>query len=570
MRVFVIEHEMDVNSRLVDQLYPGLLRAIANTELMLQKWVEPPRVSKCDLSTLTQQILSVLAQTGGITADRLCARLVSDGAFRKIEQSVFVDVLRSLATNHLIEQMPTGDLILAPDGERVVGHYSFYSAFATPVEYAVVFKSRPIGRLPALSLPREHDHLLLAARRWEVVSVDHDRCEILVVPARGRKAPRFLGSVGEIHPRTRQMMREVLLGNKDLPYLNKTASQLLQQARQTAQRSTLAKEPIIALGKEGCLWFTWTGTIIQRTLCLMAEVAGLEVVDQDIAIHFKASPQEVLSYYGRLSVSPPTARELAARVREKRIRKFDEYILDDLLVESLACDYIDVPGACRLINTLPIVRDTPFSPPVSIPERRRTPEASRSLSDVEFVAFDLETTGLSPTSCEIIEFGAVRFRLDGEELAHMQQLVDPGCSIPRAATRVHGITDAMVKGKPRVPDVLPGFLEFLAGPDTILLAHNAKFDVRFLREAKSRVAVGLPGGHVVDTLSLAKRCIRGLPSYQLDHLVNHLGIAESENHRALADARLVMSTFITLIRRSPKMRTVENLLEISSGQLSKR
>lgn len=156
--------------------------------------------------------------------------------------------------------------------------------FATPVEYAVIFKTRPIGRLPSLALPRDHDHLLLAARRWEVVSIDHDRCAILVVPARGRKAPRFLGGVGEIHPRTRQMMREVVLGKKDYSYLNETVAKLLQQAREAARACDLSTQALIALGQEGCLWFTWTGTIIQRTLCLMAELAGLESTDYDIAI----------------------------------------------------------------------------------------------------------------------------------------------------------------------------------------------------------------------------------------------------------------------------------------------
>jgi len=561
MRVFVIEHETDANSRLVDHLYPGLLRAIANTELMLQDWVEPPRASTCDLSTLPQQILSVLAQTGGIRADQLCAQLVPHGAFRKIEQSMFVGVLRSLAANRLIEQMPTGDLILAPDGECVVGHYSFYSAFATPVEYAVVFKTQPIGRLPSLALPREHDHLILAARRWEVVSIDHDRCEILVVPARGRKAPRFLGTVGEIHPRTRQMMREVLLGNKELLYLNETAAELLQQARQTARTSDLSDQALIALGKEGCLWFTWTGTIIQRTLCLMAELAGLEPSDQDIAIHFRSNAGDVLARYGRLSASPPNARELAAEIRQKRLRKFDEYLSDDLLVESLARDAVDVSGACRLIDSLLAGNDIPRVSPRIVARQSPSKATSRLLSGVEFVAFDLETTGFSPTACEIVELGAIRFRLGDGELAQIEQLVDPGCPIPRAAMRVHGITDVMVRGKPRLCDVLPQFLEFLGDPDTILLAHNAAFDISFLRQALIKAAVGLPKRPVVDTLSLARRSIQGLPSYSLDNLTIHLGCAGSESHRALADARRVMLAFSQIVLKHPGLPTVKALYQ---------
>ena len=105
-----------------------------------------------------------------------------------------------------------------------------------------------------------------------------------------------------------------------------------------------------------------------------------------------------------------------------------------------------------------------------------------SLADVDFVAFDLETTGLSPISCRIVEFGAVRFNLAAGELETFEQIVDPQCPIPPETIRVHGITDAMVRGMPTVSEVLPAFLGFLGGPDTVLMAHNASFDIGFLTQ----------------------------------------------------------------------------------------
>lgn len=95
------------------------------------------------------------------------------------------------------------------------------------------------------------------------------------------------------------------------------------------------------------------------------------------------------------------------------------------------------------------------------------------LSETEFVAFDLETTGVGPRSCQIVELGAVRFRLDGTEVGCIEQLVDPGCPIPPAVTRIHGITDAMVRGMPTIAAVLPRLLEFLGSSATLLLAHHA-------------------------------------------------------------------------------------------------
>ena len=181
------------------------------------------------------------------------------------------------------------------------------------------------------------------------------------------------------------------------------------------------------------------------------------------------------------------------------------------------------------------------------------------LSETEFIAFDLETTGLTPERSRIIEFGAVRFRLDGTESGRLEQLVDPQCPIPFRATCVHGINDAMVHGMPTVAEMLPVFLEFLGGAETVLLAHNARFDVGFLHHALRRAGVGPPPHPVIDTLQLARRRIRGLNSYRLETLAIHLRIAEGEDHRALSDAHLVKGAFLDLVGRQPHIETVADL-----------
>ncbi len=163
----------------------------------------------------------------------------------------------------------------------------------------------------------------------------------------------------------------------------------------------------------------------------------------------------------------------------------------------------------------------------------------RPLTEVEFVAFDLETTGLFPVVNRIVEFGAVRFRLDGRELGTWEQLGDPECPIPPEVTDIHGITDAMVRGQPTLAQALPAFLDFLGGTDAILLAHNAMFDLGFLNFAAAKTGLTRPANPVIDTLDLARTCVRGAPSCRLADLVVHLGLAESEDHRALSDSRLV-------------------------------
>lgn len=153
----------------------------------------------------------------------------------------------------------------------------------------------------------------------------------------------------------------------------------------------------------------------------------------------------------------------------------------------------------------------------------------QTLSETEFVAFDMETTGLFPVVNRIVEFGAVRSTLDGHELSIWEQLVDPECLIPPEVTDIHGITNAMVRGKPTLAQALPGFLEFLGRTEAILLAYNAAFDLGFLNFAAAKTDLTLPANPVIDTLDLARTCVRGTSRHRLEDLVVHWGLAKSEN-----------------------------------------
>ncbi len=163
-------------------------------------------------------------------------------------------------------------------------------------------------------------------------------------------------------------------------------------------------------------------------------------------------------------------------------------------------------------------------------------EDDRRLDEVTFVAFDTETTGLVAIAGKLIEVGAVRFRADGQELETFVQLIDPQDPIPAEAQRVHGITDAMVRGQPTVEHVLPSFLDFLGSSDTILLAHNARFDVDFL----------------------------GVSMLQLTSVAAALRATQREQHRALADARLVKYVFLALLRQMSDTATVLDLSRLAA------
>jgi DNA polymerase III epsilon subunit family exonuclease len=185
------------------------------------------------------------------------------------------------------------------------------------------------------------------------------------------------------------------------------------------------------------------------------------------------------------------------------------------------------------------------------------------MDDVEFIAFDLETTGLHSTFCQIVEIGAVRFRVDGTEVGRMEQLVDPGCPVPERAVAVHGITDDMLLGQPRIEDVLPEFLQFLGSSNTILMAHNASFDIGFLSIAMSRCETALPASPVLDTLKLSRWRLARLRNHRLETVARHLRISDSTVHRALGDALVVQSAFLKLLSQPPAITRIDDLFSFA-------
>jgi DNA polymerase III epsilon subunit family exonuclease len=189
--------------------------------------------------------------------------------------------------------------------------------------------------------------------------------------------------------------------------------------------------------------------------------------------------------------------------------------------------------------------------------------ADTGLTDITFVALDTETTGLQPIVHRLVEIGAVRFRLDGWELATFQQLIDPEIPIPPNVQQVHGITDAMVRGHLTIGHVLPRFIEFLGTPDTILLAHNAPFDLGFLAMALTRLGIAYPPHYVFDTLDMARRLYPTWPSHSLEHVATRLNVANGAEHRALSDARVLKDVFLAMLRRPPPVKAITDLMRIS-------
>ena len=157
-----------------------------------------------------------------------------------------------------------------------------------------------------------------------------------------------------------------------------------------------------------------------------------------------------------------------------------------------------------------------------------------------FIGLDFETTGLDPQNDGIIEIGAVKFTETGEILDEFQKLANPGKKIPRAARRVHGIKDRDLIGQLSPGEVWELLIEW-AGDYTAFVAHNAAFEVNFLRNLY-KAQPKIPNYMFIDTLDLSRRSLKGRNSYKLYDLVPHL----AGRHRALDDAIACSALFLKI------------------------
>ena len=153
--------------------------------------------------------------------------------------------------------------------------------------------------------------------------------------------------------------------------------------------------------------------------------------------------------------------------------------------------------------------------------------------------FDIETTGFDPFNDKIIEIGAVKMR-GREIIGEFSEFVNPEIPIPPKITELTTITDEMVANAEKIETVLPRFLEFCT--DTTVVAHNAKFDVGFIKQ--KTIEQGLEySPSVIDTLPLARTLLPDSRGYGLANLVKYFGITLETHHRAVDDAKATVEVF---------------------------
>lgn len=353
LRMFVDEPEQTGDVAPQDELRGTLVQSIAMVELLIERFNEAPREGALHLSTLVQQILSLIAQRGGFRAQDAWKALCGGGPFTNVTPETFAQLLRDLATREVLAQSHDGTIVLAAEGERMVNHYDFYSAFLTFDEYRLVVGSRTLGTLPVSRPLAVGDLLLFAGHRWSVLEVRDTERIISLEPAPAGRAPSFIGGAALVDDAVRSRMRAVYDSSDEIAYLDSGANRLLAEGRRAFRRLGLHKSPVLAWG-ETILLFPWAGDRALDTLALMLRSEGFRDTARDgsTVLVPEGTVEDVREALARLIEAPPIDIEIASTVANKRFEKHHDLLSEQLLTLDYASSRLDMPRALEAARVL--------------------------------------------------------------------------------------------------------------------------------------------------------------------------------------------------------------------------
>ena len=280
LRAYVMEHAVTAESPLSDRLREGLVQSTATIRLLLERWFEPPRAGGLHLSTLVQQVLSMIAERGGVSAAEASRTLVVDGPFAGLKPRQLAALLREMGRRELVVQDSSGALLLGQLGERLVGSHDFYAAFASSEEWQIVQDGRALGTLPIDSPVFEGMCIIFGGRRWKILNVCAEPAVLTVAPDPSGRPPMFDSGRPMVHERIRVEMRKILGEDGDIGFLDAGAQGLLREARKFYRDARLAERMVVMDG-ETVLVLSWAGDFANNALLLLLRSLGLETGSND-------------------------------------------------------------------------------------------------------------------------------------------------------------------------------------------------------------------------------------------------------------------------------------------------
>lgn len=360
LRIYVREPALAADIDVLDRLRLDVVRAVAATRLLMERFVEPPRRDPALASTALHQTLAIIAERGGARADVLYDLICAPGPFADLTKADYVGLLRQMADPEvrLIEQAPDGLIMLGEVGERLVAGRDFYAVFESDDEWRLIAGGRTLGVIPLSNIVGEGSLLAFAGRRWRVTAVDEPAKVIEVVAHRAGKLPTFDKLATEpIHDRLSMEMLAVYSLDDEPAWLDTVARQLLKEGRDAFRALNLDRRRLLESGRDTHV-LTWRGSAANAVLAVVLTAAGLpsEAHGVGVTVADASTTQVTLALSGMYQAPDP--RQISGFVANLQAAKYDGFVPESLLrkgwAHSNAQACADIPALVSEILTSPI------------------------------------------------------------------------------------------------------------------------------------------------------------------------------------------------------------------------
>lgn len=357
LRGYVIEDALDKQSGLAARLRLDTVQTAAVISLLLENWFEPPVIHGAHFSTLIQQLLSAMAQYGGLQAAQAYKLLCAPNApFSGVSKEAFAELLRHLGQEEILTQDSSGLLLHGRVGDKLVNHYSFYAAFMSDEEFRVVAGGKTLGTLPVEQMLTVGQRILFGGRTWLVEDIDEAQKVIHVSPAKGGAPPLFSGGMGRVHTRVRQRMREIYEATDPLPFLDSTAQRFVEEGRQTYQQADLGQRLMLDQGSNALL-LTWLGDSANEALACLMMSRGSQAAAGRLGVEITKSGKTLGDIEDMLAdaaseLPPPPVEAMLASAGNLARQKWDWLLSPQLLRASYASLNLDMGEAVEWLKGL--------------------------------------------------------------------------------------------------------------------------------------------------------------------------------------------------------------------------
>lgn len=344
----------------------SLLQSIACWLLYQEGFIEPPQKSEKPYDILVHQALSITKGHSGIRLSELINQLKENAAFKMVDVFEIEQILNHLIEIDLLERLQH-EVIIGIEGEKVVNSRDFYSVFKTEENFKVVNAGNTIGEVPFSPQIIEDENILLSAKIWKIIFVDHKAKKIEVISTTDGKKPTFFGGGAITHQKIREKMFEVVYSKTEYEFLDQPSCDEIEILRKEFSvfniKDSQTDRPILVTDNHLQL-FTFTGTRINRTIQLVLNTVDIanKLDDSKSSFEIDVPKEELMFKWKSLVLSLTGIDEDISKLLQTNptlldFSKWGIYLPENFQVKLLKDKYYDIEQTEKYLGTIKLIEN---------------------------------------------------------------------------------------------------------------------------------------------------------------------------------------------------------------------